>query len=276
MKGSVLKRGTVLGDGLNDESSASTRVLNSLEEPKVRSDSKLRNISVITMLFMIIFVAYHAGDGTVITNSIGVGNASLKPPSPSTSNLRHPTPPKISTAITITSCPSDGSTSHDSAVTGISDGASVLKHSVTRNMKGTDYGGNLEFVAFVHVGAKGSKCEDALRWAGWKVKHVETPIKVEEIRTKMLKERISINGCCGEIELIKFHAYTLTDSDAVLLMDIDSILLKPITPLLQTLLTTPTLEAMYTKDWGMVAPGKKAGAQGGFLLLKPSLTTFDL
>ena len=33
--------------------------------------------------------------------------------------------------------------------------------------------------------------------------------------------------------------------------------------------------AAYTEDWGMVNPGKKAGAQGGFVVIKPSDEVFE-
>ena len=105
---------------------------------------------------------------------------------------------------------------------------------------------------------------------------VETPITISSIKTPNLLNNIHKNGCCGEVELIKFYAYTLVTSDVVLLLDVDTLLLKPFTPLVTTLLNSPNVEAMYTKDYGMVPPGRKAGAQGGFLLLKPSVETFDL
>ena len=105
---------------------------------------------------------------------------------------------------------------------------------------------------------------------------VETPVEISSIKTPNLKDRIHNNGCCGELELIKFYSYTLVSSSAVLFLDVDSMLMNPITPLVNELLSAPSVEAMYTKDWGMVQPGMKAGAQGGFLLLKPSMETFDL
>ena len=46
------------------------------------------------------------------------------------------------------------------------------------------------------------------------------------------------------------------ESQAVVLLDVDTLLLKPLTPLIDEILLSDK-EAYYTKDWGMVNPGNK-------------------
>ena len=45
------------------------------------------------------------------------------------------------------------------------------------------------------------------------------------------------NGCCGEKELVKLEAYTLTDHPVVVHLDLDVVVLKPMDALFDMMLT---------------------------------------
>lgn len=48
------------------------------------------------------------------------------------------------------------------------------------------------------------------------------------------------NGCCGEKELVKLEAYTLTDHPVVVHMDLDVVVLKPMDALFDVMLDSTT------------------------------------
>ena len=52
------------------------------------------------------------------------------------------------------------------------------------------------------------------------------PVEVEEIQGKLLREKISSNGCCGGWELLKLYAWTLTEYHRVVHLDVDSLVLQ--------------------------------------------------
>jgi hypothetical protein len=110
-------------------------------------------------------------------------------------------------------------------------------------------------------------------------------------------------GCCGEKELIKFEAFTLVQYPIVVLLDVDTLLLKPLDRLFDFMLNTTKLpnpddlmyvgkpamaglntnvtvpkqlDLLYTDDYASVKPEHEPkGTQGGFVILRPNRTIYD-
>ena len=100
-------------------------------------------------------------------------------------------------------------------------------------------------------------------------------------------------SCCGEKELIKLEAYTLTDHPIVVHLDLDTLVLQPLDDLYDVMLGKSTsdaskiavmwpdqtipeqVNAVFTRDYNMVGPGTEyKPVQGGFLVLRPSMDTY--
>jgi hypothetical protein len=101
-------------------------------------------------------------------------------------------------------------------------------------------------------------------------------------------------GCCGETELLKFEAFKMTQHDAVILIDMDAMVLKSLDEAIDLLLDRKVpanaaahimhpdrpipddLWILYTPDYDVVWPDVKLKpAQGGFVILKPNVTIYN-
>jgi hypothetical protein len=78
------------------------------------------------------------------------------------------------------------------------------------------------------------------------------------------------SGCCGADEFLKLWAYTLTEYHKVLHLDMDSIIFQNLDPIFDI-----KKEFCFTGDYNMKGSSPVPPAQGGFLLIQPSLTTFQ-
>ena len=193
----------------------------------------------------------------------------------------------------------------------LTDGAAVLKHSIHLSSIHNKESGSLysyKMYAIVHPSAL--SCSNQLSDAGYLILERDTPVPVSEIKGDYLRENVVNNGCCGEKEFIKLHAYTLLDHPVVVHLDLDTLVLRPMDELFDAMLEqdnmkltedklfnsviyhqgkldgtavftskTPTLpprvEAFFTRDYNMKPSQKKTAlVQGGFLVLRPSLETF--
>ncbi len=197
---------------------------------------------------------------------------------PATFLRTKPSGPLITYAVSITGCSVDAANpgngnKHDSHLQGLSDGSKVLKHSIERAHKNSKFK-NVKYVAFVHESAKDTPCAAILADLGFEVQAVPTPVNVADIQMKELRETIVKNGCCGEKELIKFYSYTLDSSAVVVHLDIDVIILRPLDELFKGIISGDAT-AYYTKDYNLVNPGREAGVQGGFFVVKPDRSIFD-
>jgi hypothetical protein len=102
------------------------------------------------------------------------------------------------------------------------------------------------------------------------------------------------SGCCGEKELLKFEAFTLTQHDAVVLLDLDTMVLNPLDEAIDLLLDRKVpsdapshimypdrpipddVWLLHTGDYEMVWPDvEPKPAQGGFAILKPNHTLYS-
>lgn len=181
------------------------------------------------------------------------------------------------------------------------DPAAVLEHSIHRAHEGSRY--DYHLYAIYHPSAE--HCALPLKQLGYRLLKRETFVRPEDIQGEFLRERIPKSGCCGEKELVKFEAYTLTDYPIVVLLDLDCLILKPMDDLFDVMLMTgrnetsasePNLHsdrfkkalkwpnitlpqkinAFFTKDYLMGIPTdqKNMPFQGGFLVLRPSMAVY--
>ena len=153
----------------------------------------------------------------------------------------------IAYVVTITSC--EG---HERDNTfQIVEGASVLRHSIHMNSirsqnsnintsSSTSSIYDYQLYAFYHPDAVA--CAIPLLEFGYIIEARPTPVQVADIQNPLLRERIVKNGCCGEKELIKLEAFTLTSYPLVVLLDIDTLILQPLDRLFQFMLLAPSKE----------------------------------
>jgi len=196
----------------------------------------------------------------------------------------------VAYAVSLTGCPRDDP---------LTDGGAVLKHSIhlqsaSNPGSGSRYG--YRMYAIVHPAAM--ECASQLEEVGYELLVRDVPVPVGEIRGDFLRTRVVDNGCCGEREYIKLHAYTLIGHPIVVHLDLDTIILRPMDVLFDAMLDTatagggeraatdipimfdkplpPRVDAYFTRDYNMVKPGKPhVGVQGGFLVLRPSMEVYN-
>lgn len=105
---------------------------------------------------------------------------------------------------------------------------------------------------------------------GWRVLKRPLPVQLDEIENKDYVERMRNSGCCGADEFLKLWAYTLTEYHRVIHLDMDSIVFKNMDELYRI-----DKELLFTGDYNMKGGSKVVPVQGGFLVVKPSLDTFE-
>ena len=151
------------------------------------------------------------------------------------------------------------------------DGAAVLGWSIVHAHEHSAY--EPELVAIVHPGATSAPGQFAWlssRGLRWRVVVRPVPINVSAIPNAVYRNRLPKSGCCGERELLKLWAWSLVEYHRVVHLDMDCLVLQPFDELFNR-----TAEVLYTEDWLMANRNTKvAPAQGGFLLLRPSASTF--
>ena len=178
----------------------------------------------------------------------------------------------IAYAISITSCPHAPKGEYSEMY----QGAAVLAHSIELAQGQSKKYKKYKLYAIIHEDAANQEGE-CVEWAkelGYEPMIVPTPINVDEIQHDSLRQKIPNNGCCGEKELIKFYAYTLTSHSLAVHLDIDYLVLRPFDALFDGIVNGDA-KAYYTFDYNMQQPGKQPGVQGGFLVLKPDKDAFD-
>ena len=198
----------------------------------------------------------------------------------------------IGFAVAITSCGSDNSAK---TAFPIAQAASVLKHSIERaSIHGRQGRYDYQLYAIHHPNA--TECASTLAPLGFQLVARDTPVPVSEIKGDFLREHIVKNGCCGEKELIKFEAFTLTQHPVVVLLDLDALLLKPLDEIFDLILYRKLppaetlghylmwperelpwdIQVLYTIDYAMLGPKRRIKPfQGGFTVLKPNQTIYD-
>jgi hypothetical protein len=202
--------------------------------------------------------------------------------------------PPIGFAVSITGCGPDP----------ITEGAAVLQHSIHRASVHGHLGGTYDYRLYAIFHPDAADCATPLAALGYTLLERDTPVAVAEIQGAFLREKITTNGCCGEKELIKLHAYTLTDHPVVVHLDLDVLVLQPLDVLFDFLLyrrrprdkagkeqereqyqsvfmwperpIPDRVNALYTLDYNMVQPHVvHKPVQGGFLILRPDLKVYE-
>ncbi|RYG98570.1 hypothetical protein EON65_51280 [archaeon] len=166
--------------------------------------------------------------------------------------------PRIAVAITVTK---DGP---------FVDGALVLGYAAKKYhsaAKGFPSDFNIDLIAFVTKKVKTTRT--VLRKFGWKILEKDLPVALSEIQNKDYADRMKDSGCCGADEFLKLWAYTLTQYERVIHLDMDCIIFKNLDKLVRI-----DKELLYTGDYNMKGGSPVAPAQGGFLVIRPSLERF--
>jgi len=190
----------------------------------------------------------------------------------------------IGFAVTITGCGSDP----------ITEGAAVLKHAIHLASVHGNLGGRYDYKMYAIYHPDGYSCAASLKDLGFTLVKRETPVAVKDIEGEFLRLNIEKNGCCGEKELVKLEAYTLTDHPVVVHLDLDVVVLKPMDALFDWMLDDGAhdtfdvpimwpereqpkkVNAFFTRDYNMVGPKRMyKPVQGGFLVLRPDMSVYD-
>ena len=214
----------------------------------------------------------------------------------------HKEPIKIAHVVSLIKC------AKEAAVTGFLDAAAVLRHSVHKtsihtldpvtNQPVSQY--SYQMYAIVH--AEGcAPHAPLLEGLGYKTLIRNDPVNRSDIVNEDYRRMVVHENCCGEKEFIKLYAYTLHDHPISVHWDMDVALLQPLDELYDAMLyphdsakgqaarakivlpnpladaLPETIDAFYTKDATSSQPWEiRQGAQGGFLVARPSQYVFDL
>ena len=227
---------------------------------------------------------------TVVTNNNNTPKLRPRPHEPLTA-----TPPKsdVGYVVSLTGCPKGAD---DPLV----DGAAVLKHSIHMNSHANpDSGSRYGYKMYSIVHPDAIDCAGPLADIGYELLIRDVPVPVDEIQGNFLRTKVVDNGCCGEKEYIKLHAYTILEHPVVVHLDLDTIVMKPMDDLFDVILRDldeqpnalediekrlpimfdktlpPKVDAFFTRDYNMVKAGKKhVGVQGGFLVIRTGMEPF--
>ena len=178
---------------------------------------------------------------------------------PVTAKTEPPSRPKIAYAITVTK---DGS---------FLDGALVLGYAARKYhdaKKGFPSDFDVDLVAFTAPSVKTSI--PILKHFGWKIMERPLPVSIDEIENQEYAQKMRNSGCCGADEFLKLWAYTLTDYHRVIHLDMDSIVFKNMDEIFKI-----DKEFLFTGDYNMKGNCKYPPVQGGFLVVRPSMETFE-
>jgi hypothetical protein len=180
----------------------------------------------------------------------------------------------------------------------VADSAAVLAHSILRLHRAPRSAAVRsrypapDLHALVHdaAAAPGGSCAvalPALRALNYTVTPLPRPVRPSDIGGDgRVRDRISRDGCCGELELLKFEVYNMDAYDVVVYLDLDALVLRPLDDLFDALLAPPPpacvavrprfgrplpprVDAFFTRDYRLVPLGAPAPIQGGFLVARP-------
>lgn len=174
---------------------------------------------------------------------------------------------------------------------GLADAALVLRHSIHRSSSRVGVS-HYDYQMYVLVHSDAEPCSSVFGNAGFQVLIRHRPVELEQIQGFHLRSKIPHEWCCGHDEFIKLYSYTLPEP-IVVHVDMDFVFQKPLDDIFDALLFDPDStvgrearqrvirerptdpwplqpQAMFTRDWGQVHPGRKAGFQAGFIVLRPN------
>lgn len=151
------------------------------------------------------------------------------------------------------------------------DGALVLGYAAKKYHNATKgYRSKYEadLVAFVVPGVVTSR--PILEAYGWRVLEKSLPVRLEDIDNQEYAMKMKDSGCCGADEFLKLWAYTLVEYHRVIHLDMDSIIFKNMDDLFDI-----DKEMLFTGDYNMKGGSPVPPAQGGFLVVRPSIQRFE-
>jgi len=208
-------------------------------------------------------------------------------------------PIKVAYAISLIEC-TDNHKSGQSSIAGLVDASLVLRHSIHQNsVRNPSSGSKYDYEMFAIIHRQAESCAPVLQKAGFTTVIRDPPLQTSEIRGNFLRKKIHTALCCGIDEFVKLYAFVLPgDNPVVVHLDIDYIIAKPMDAVIDSMMGNTSeltrskvereytndpwpiedgspVEAMITRDYHSAgAPGRKAGFQAGFWVLKPSQTHF--
>lgn len=92
---------------------------------------------------------------------------------------------------------------------------------------------------------------------GWRVLERTLPVPLEDIENQDYANNMRNSGCCGADEFLKLWAYTLTEYERVIHLDMDSVVYQNMDELY-----TIDKDMLYTGDWNMRGSSPAVPAQG--------------
>lgn len=150
------------------------------------------------------------------------------------------------------------------------DGALVLGYAARYyHSAATGYPSKFDIDLVAFVTKKVVSTRNILQRFGWRVLERDLPVALDEIENQDYANRMRDSGCCGADEFLKLWAYTLTEYHRVLHLDMDCIIFRNLDALLSM-----DKELVYTGDYNMKGSSPVAPAQGGFLVIRPSMDRF--
>jgi len=244
----------------------------------------LLGAGTILCVFVVFLTQVSNREGGAPTNLIRTSSPLLKGANTSMQSpktLKKEAEATIAFAVSITGCGSDP----------ITEGAAVLKHSIHRSSIHGNLDGRYDYKLFAIYHPSAEECALPLQELGYNMMKRDVFVQVSDIQGDFLRSHIETNGCCGEKELIKLEAYTLTDYPIVVHLDLDVLVLKPLDELFDMMLHAPVkskslmwpdqplpeeINAFYTMDYNMVgAAAQYKPVQGGFLVMRPDMKVYE-
>ena len=167
--------------------------------------------------------------------------------------------PVVAYAVTITGCGDSKRYSKADAANLITQGAVVLRHSVKLAHESSRYG--FEMYAFVHPSAR--ECASSLSKVGYRPLLRNTPFEGSDIKGDFLREHVDGASCCGRKEYIKLYAYTLTSHPVAVVLDLDSLVLRPLDGLFDAILAGDGVDRAEVARAVPVHDGEAFAKDGG-------------
>lgn len=201
----------------------------------------------------------------------------------------------IGYAITITRCPSSSTLGPQ-----ITDAAAVLKQSIHNNsIRNEESGSAYDYQLYALVHPDATSCVGpTLKSLGYKVTARSTPVQLKLIHRLLPADDNDQNHRVNEF--IKLHAYTLVQHPVVVLLDLDTIILKPMDHLYDVIIDGPSIVgydgidvafgdavkttqydpakgigAFYTRDYNVAGETMKhVPVESGMMVIRPSLMAY--
>ena len=232
-------------------------------------------------------------------------SSSVKASTTTTKSTETPTI-TIAYAISLIKCGDNKVSNSNSMI----DSATVLRHSIHQtSIRNPTSNSKYDYKMYAIIHKQAVSCSQQLATVGFELLIVDPPILQQDIQGEYLKSHIHREVCCGSDEFVKLYAYNPQIfpphvHPLVVHLDLDFIVTKPMDDLFDVMLhpvdsiqyqqakskiyieKRPTksddvlwpnhqVDALFTRDWPQVLPGRKSMYQAGFQIVRPNQTVFD-